>query len=62
MHARVRLHVTVAGMYHNGAPRAMPDDPSALMRDGEALLVAGDLGRGVELPARDCLAPRFGEA
>ena len=45
------------------APRAMPDDPSALMRDGEALLVAGDLGRAARSFRRAItIAPRFGEA
>ena len=43
--------------------RAMPDDPSALMRSGEALLVAGDLGRAAQRFRRAiALAPRFGEA
>ena len=43
--------------------RAMRDDPSALMRDGEALLVAGDLGRAARSFRRAIsLAPRFGEA
>ena len=41
----------------------MRDDPSALMRDGEALLVAGDLGRAARSFRRAItIAPRFGEA